>query len=359
MINNERLVKTFLELVKIDSPSGEEDAIAKELSRRITDLGAIVQTDTYGNVLGKIPGKGHPYMLNAHMDTVEPGRGINPQINGDKITSDGSTVLGGDPKAGVVAIIEAITSLKEDNKPHKTIEVIFTRSEETGLLGAVNLDYSLVTAKQGVTFDGEYGVENIDLSAPGYYQLNATITGKAAHAGAEPEKGISSIKIASEIISQLPLGRVDKETTCNIGLISGGSARNAIPEVTQIKGELRSRDIEKLEKLAGQFKGIFSTVIKQHPHASLDLKLVLEFGPYRFDKTHPVVQQITKVFSGLGIIPQFHDSGGGTDVNIFHTYGIEAIVVGTGDYEAHTKREYVLISEMEKAAQFCEKLISL
>ncbi len=356
MITKERLIKNFLEMVSIDSTSGNEDAMAKFLIEKLESLGGKTDTDSFGNIVAKFQGKGAPFMLNAHIDTVEPGNNIKPVINGDIINTDGTTVLGADPKAGVAAILEAIESLKEEKK-EVSLEVVFTRSEEIGLLGAKNLDYSMVTSRQGLTFDGEERVTNVTISAPGYNRVDATITGRSAHAGAEPEKGISAIQIASKIISQLQLGRIDHETTANVGLIEGGSARNAVPESAHFKAEIRSRDREKLALHARHFQDVFDSVMKEYPEAKVDLEIVREFDPYRFSETHTVIERAKSSFVEMGITPNISDSGGGTDVNIFHTNGIEAIVVGTGDYNAHTKREYAKISEMVEAAVFCEKFL--
>lgn len=357
MVNQDRLVKTFLELIQIDSPSGEEENMALEISKRLTSLGFKVQRDTYGNVIAKKGGEGEPLILNAHMDTVEPGRGIKPIIEGDVIKTDGSTVLGGDPKAGVSAILEAITSVTEDKKKHYPIEAIFTRNEEDGLLGAVHLDYSMVTAKKGITFDGGEEVHYIHISAPGYNRVDLTITGRSAHAGAEPEKGISAIKIAAEIISKMEVGRIDDETTANIGLIEGGSARNAVPEKVHLKAEIRSRDLKKLEKHSEHFEKVINDVMLKHPEASFQLDMHREFDPYLFEENHQVLQQVVKAFKDAGVKAELIKSGGGTDVNIFHNHGIEAVVVGDADYDAHTTREYVLISQLLVAAKFAEKLI--
>ncbi len=357
MINKNRLIKTFVDLVKIDSPSGYEDEIAKELIFRLKKLGAKTDTDLYGNVYGFFDGVGDPFMLSAHMDTVEPGRGIMPKIDGDIITSDGTTILGGDPKAGIAEILEALTSLATKKKTHAPIDVVITRQEETGLIGAMNLDYRKIRAKTGVTFDGDDDVATVDIAAPGYNRVDVTITGRGAHAGAEPEKGISAIQIGSEIISGLKLGRIDEETTANIGLIEGGSARNAVPETIHFKGEIRSRNIEKLIKHTQHFEDVFDSVMKINPEVQIDLKIEREFDPYRLDEQHPVLNKMKKAFAKLNLKPNFHESGGGTDVNIFHTNGIQAVAVGIGDYEAHTKREFVKISDMVKAAEFCEQIV--
>lgn len=350
-------MQTFLELVQIDSPSGEENKIAKEIIKRLEALGGSVERDEYGNIIAKFIGVGEPLMINAHLDTVEPGRGIKPVIQGDKITSDGRTILGGDPKAGVSAILEALTSLKEEEYKHVPLEVVFTLSEEIGLLGAKNLDYSKLAAKRGISFDGDKDVATITTAAPGYNRVDVTIIGRGAHAGAEPEKGISAIKIGSEIISKLEVGRIDHETTANVGLIEGGSALNAVPERLHFMAEIRSRDLKKLDKHSLHFEEVFNEVMQKYPKAKIELKMIREFDPYLFEENHQVIQMAKKTLAQIGLKPKLEPTGGGMDVNIFHNHGLEVVCFGAGDYEAHTTREYVLISEMLATAQFCEAIV--
>ncbi|MBI3290441.1 M20/M25/M40 family metallo-hydrolase [Candidatus Microgenomates bacterium] len=362
MVNKKRLLQTFLELVKIDSPSGEEEAMVVEMTKRLKKLGARVEKDSYGNVIAKFSSLQReeniePIILNAHLDTVEPGRGIKPKVKGNKINSDGTTILGADDKAGLSIVLEALTCAVERKVSHPPFEVVLTLGEEAGLLGAMNLDYSKITARHGVSFDGHGPVSNVTISAPGYNRVDATIIGRSAHAGVEPEKGISAIAIAAHIISRLKTGRIDEETTANIGLIEGGQARNAVAERAQFKGEIRSRNVEKLEKHTHHFKEVFENVMANYDEAKLELEIKREFDPYHFGEDHPVIQKILAVFKKLKIKPSLEPTGGGSDVNIFNSHGIEIVDVGTGAYELHTTREYLNIKEFVEAAKFCYALI--
>ena len=292
MINPKRLVNTFLDLVKIDSPSGEEKNIAIFVSKKLTDLGGNVISDSYGNLITKFPGNGKSFLLSSHLDTVEPGRKIIPKIYGDKVESDGTTILGGDAKAGIAIILEALQSLVEDKKSHVPLEIVFTLEEETGLLGATNLDYSQINATKGIVLDAVGGVENLILSAPGYTRIDAEITGRGAHSGFEPEKGISAIKIASVIISRLNIGRIDAETTANVGTIRGGSARNAIAETAYLEAEIRSSNVEKLREQTQFFEETINNVLLDYPGAKVNLEMITEFEPYKIEKNHPVIHQL-------------------------------------------------------------------
>lgn len=223
----------------------------------------------------------------------------------------------------------------------------------------MNLDYSKVRAKEGVTFDGEISIEHVDIAAPGYHRIDAKIIGRSAHAGAVPEKGISAIKIVSEIIAELRLGRIDHETTANIGMIEGGSARNAVPELAQFKGEIRSIDKQKLAKHTKHFEDVFDKIHKKYPEAKVELIVEKECDPYKFTTASPLIIHLKKTFKKLGFQPIFEPTGGASDVNILHAHGISIVDVGTGGEEMHTTREYVKISEMLKAAKFCEELIKV
>lgn len=356
MINRDRLVKTFTDLVQIDSPSGEEEAMAQELTRRLEALGFSVKRDDYGNIVAD-DGGADPILLSAHMDTVEPGRGIKPSVDGDRIVSDGTTILGGDCKCGVAAILEALESAYEDGVAHHGIEVAFTREEEIGLVGARNLDFSMINAKEAIVFDGEGPVSQITSASPTYIGFDIEVTGRAAHAGVEPEKGISAIRIAAELIVRLPQGRLDEESTFNIGTIEGGSVRNTVAETTIIRGEFRSRNLETLDDVRFQISEALKEVRGMFPEAELDDHLHTEFETYTLSSDDPATARVTDALRRLGLEPDMRPSGGGTDGNVFRLRGISSVVVGMADHGMHTVREYVIIPELVDTAHLCETLI--
>jgi len=358
MIQRDRLVQTFLELVRIDSPSGKEAAIAARLSTLLRELGAEVGPDAHGNVIASLAGEGEPLLLSAHMDTVQPGEGIKPIVEGDLVRTDGTTVLGGDPKAGVTAIVEALRSLREDGTPHRAVEVAFSRGEEIGLVGARHLDYERIAARQALVFDGEGSVANITSEAPSQLTLDLHVVGRAAHAGVEPEKGISAVQIAAEFVTAYPQGRHDHETTGNIGLISGGSARNAVPEEVRISGELRSRDAAKLHDLRNRVEETVRRLQLQHPEARLTLEIEDEYGGYKLGPNDPVVGLASAALRRIGLEPRLLASGGGTDGNIFTKKGIAAVVVGLGGDHFHTKSETLSIPNLVDAARFCAAVLT-
>jgi tripeptide aminopeptidase len=357
VIDRERLVKTFCDLARIDSPSGEEEAIAVELVGRLEALGLEVRRDSYGNIIAG-DGRSGPLILSAHIDTVEPGRGVSPTVEGERIVSDGSTILGGDCKAGVAAILEALESVREDGTPHAAVEVAFTREEEIGLVGARNLDFSMLSGKEAIVFDGEGPPSQITSSSPTYVGFDIEITGRAAHAGVEPEKGISAIRIASEIITRFPQGRLDDETTFNVGTIEGGTVRNAVPESTTVLGEFRSRNLESLDGVRLQLLEAVGQVRRMFPEATIEEHLHTEFETYTLTDDDPATGRVKAALRELGLTPAMHPSGGGTDGNVFRLNGISAVVVGMADHNMHTVREYVTIPDLVDAAHLCETLLT-
>ncbi|MCH2513498.1 MAG: peptidase M20 [Chloroflexi bacterium] len=358
MADQERLVKTLMELIKIDSPSGEEDAMDAEVSARLESMGLKVSHDTYNNVIAKLPGEGPPIMLSAHLDTVEPGRGIKPIVDGGVVRSDGSTILGGDCKAGVAIVLEGLAAANESNGGgNRAIEVVFTRHEEGGLVGAHHLDFSMVSATTGIVFDGEGPPNRIILSAPSQNVVTAQITGRAAHAGLEPEKGISALLIAADILGQLPLGRIDEETTANIGRLEGGLKRNIIPEQAFLDGEFRSRSNEKLADLERKFRGVFEEVASRYPEAKIDLDIVNTYQAYNIDAGSEAVAMISRALAGMGMKPVLETTGGGSDANVFIEKGITAVPVGIGVRDFHTTWETAVIAEVFQGAQMCEAVI--
>jgi tripeptide aminopeptidase len=358
VIDRERLVRTFLELVAIDSPSGDEVAIAEELEKRFTALGVQTSQDAHGNVLGRIEGVGEPLLLSAHMDTVEPGRGITPVFDGeDIIRSDGTTILGADNKAGCAVILEVIQSAIEDGATFRTIEVAISRGEEIGLVGATNMDYSRIRSKVAIVIDSGGPPSSIQGSAPYSYGYTVEVHGKSAHAGLEPEKGIPAISIAAEAVLGLPQGRIDFETTGNVGRIQGGLVVNAVPDYCRIEGEMRSMEFEKVEGLVSQAKDHLEEVRGRHPAARIDERFHLGYPGYRLEPDDPAALLLFPALQSLGMTPDPHPVGGGTDGNVFRGHGIASVVIGRGGYGQHTKEEYLVIPEMLQCAQVVEAAV--
>lgn len=355
MINQDRLVKTFTELVQIDSPSGGENEIAQAVARRFRALGAETRIDALYNVAARLPGEGKPLFLNAHTDNVAPAQGIKPVIGGGQIASDGTTVLGADDLAGVAAILEGIESLVEDGIKHVPLEVAITTQEEVGLVGAKAFDMQDFKAKEGIVLDGHGPVGAITLASPTHNLIEVTITGRAAHSAIAPESGISAIRVAAQAISKMKLGRFDRETTTNIGMIRGGTARNIVPERVELVGEARSLNLHKLERATRSMKASFEKATRAS-HASLEFRVTRAYNRYQFSRNDRLVKRVSQALRRIGRKPRLEVTMGGSDANIWNSKGIKSLVVSVGYEEIHTTSEYIPIQELVKAAELVRAL---
>jgi len=362
MINRNRLVSTFLKLVQIDSPSGQEEEIARYLMAALARLGLLVARDETGNVIGRLAGEGLPILLSAHIDTVEPGRGVEPVITDEIITSDGATILGGDDKSGVAVILEVLQVLAaQDLPPTKStppLEVALTVREEIGLEGAKGLDLSVFRAKKGIVLDSGGPIGAIVVSAPSQDKLKAVIHGKAAHAGAEPEKGINAIAVTSEAIASMPLGRIDEETTANIGRIQGGTATNIVPDRVEIAGEARSRNEEKLDAQMQAMTEALKKAASRHG-ATVEIDVDRSYSTFQLSEKDGIVRRAVEAAETLGLTPVLVPSGGGSDANIFNAAGIPTINISTGMEKVHTTEERIAVDDLVKSAEFLLAILRL
>ncbi|MDH7486287.1 MAG: M20/M25/M40 family metallo-hydrolase [Anaerolineae bacterium] len=364
MINEERLVQTFLDLVRVDSPSGHEEAIGHELAARLAALGLSVERDASGNVFGWLEGEqaaGDWLLLCAHMDTVGQDRGITPVIAEGVIRSDGTTILGADDKSGLAIILEVLQVLKEGRSvaaplPHCPLEVLFTVEEETNLGRPGRIDLARLRAREGLVLDSGGPIGTFVISAPSQDKLTVTVHGRAAHAGSEPEKGINAIRVAAEAIAAMPLGRIDEETVANIGVIEGGTATNIVPERVTMKGMARSRDDAKLQRQTAAMVRALEEAAARHG-ATLDIETARTYHSYRVAEDAPLRRRIEAAARRLGLEPQPTASGGGSDANIFHCAGIQSIPLSTGMADVHTKREHIAIADMVACARLLLEIV--
>jgi tripeptide aminopeptidase len=356
MINTDRLVQTFTTLAQIDNPSGGEQAMAHAVIAHLQVLGLEPEQDAKGNVIADVPGAGEPLLLSAHLDSVAPAVGKQPVVEDGVIRSAGDTVLGADDLAGVSAILEAVQAAREGSAAHRAAQIVFTVEEEVGLKGARALDYSKLTAKQGVALDLNGDVGSICISAPAHDQITITFTGKAAHAGVAPEAGVSAIVVASDAISSMPLGRIDEETTANIGTIQGGAARNIVPERVVLHAEARSRDEAKLDRQIAAMRQACEDAAQRHA-ATVEFNAERAYGVQRIAPDAPIVQVCQAAARRAGLEPQLVVTGGGSDVNIFNMHGIEAVNLSLGYQEIHSANEHIAIADLEKAARFVHAML--
>jgi tripeptide aminopeptidase len=377
MINQERIKNLLLELVQIDSHSRKERDVAERIKKYCEEMGAQVEIDdagaqvggNTGNVIARFPGtlpQAETIMMSAHMDTVVPGEGVKPVIEGDIIRSDGTTVLGGDDKSGCAVIIETIRCLQEQNIPHAPIEAVFSICEEVGLLGAKALDVSKLKAKYGLVFDSD-DPGFLFTKGPSANHMEYKIYGLEAHAGVAPESGISAIKIAAEAIAAMKLGRIDDETTANIGVIEGGKATNIITNFVLLRGEARSLDDAKLEAQTRHMQECLEQAAAKYEvtvegvttRGRVEAHVNREYFAMDVPESSRVVQLVYQAAARLGQKVEVMASGGGCDANIFNKKGIECANFGTGMRAIHTVKEWLDVKDLYASAEMTLEILKL
>ncbi|WP_394856137.1 M20/M25/M40 family metallo-hydrolase [Staphylococcus borealis] len=371
MINSQRLLETFLELVNINSETGHEEVIQPILKKKFEELGLHVVEDRASekswlganNLICTLPATGDnqdvaKIYFTSHMDTVVPGLNIQPQINDDGyIYSDGTTILGADDKAGLAAIIETIQYLNDNKIPHGQIQFIITVGEESGLKGAKELDKSLIDAEFGYAVDASQPVGTTVVGAPTQMVINSTILGKTAHASA-PSEGISAINIAAKAISRMKLGQIDQYTTANIGKFHGGSATNIVADEVVLEAEARSHNDQSIEQQVAHMKEIFESTAQEFGG---EAKVIIEksYPGFKLNDEDKVTQYAINSAKELGLTGDTVIAGGGSDGSIINTFGIPTVILGVGYEHIHTTSERISIKSLNDLATQIVKIIEL
>lgn len=366
-INEDRLVKEFFELVQVDSETGDEKEIAEVLVRKFTELGVQVQEDDSmaktghgaNNLVCTWKGDvetAETIYFTSHMDTVVPGQGIKPQIKDGYITSDGTTILGADDKAGLAAILETIKVYNDQELPHGTVQFVITAGEEAGLIGSRALDSSLLTASFGYAIDSDGPVGDIVVAAPTRASVLAKVYGKTAHAGVAPEKGISAITVAAKAISKMPLGRIDEETTANIGRFAGGKQTNIVCDYVEILAEARSLEASKMEAQVQKMKQAFEQTAESMG-ARAEVEIKVEYPGYKQQAGDRVVEVARTAAKSIGRDSKLTRSGGGSDANVIAGFGIPTVNLSVGYEEIHTTNERIPVGELVKTAELVAAII--
>jgi tripeptide aminopeptidase len=377
-INRDRLRQYLLDLVQIDSHSREEGRVAARLRADLEEIGAEVDVDgageavggDTGNVIARVRGNlpGAPALfLAAHMDTVVPGKGVKPVVEGDIIRTDGTTVLGGDDKSGVAIIVECLRVLREHDIPHGDIDAVFTICEEVGLLGAKHLDVSRLRSTYGLVLDSD-DVGYLFTRAPAADHMEFVIHGVEAHAGVCPERGISAIQVAADAISKMRLGRIDYETTANVGVIEGGSATNVVPNRVVLRAEARSHSEEKLDaqtehmrnallEAAGRFR--VTSEDGSTAGARVEAHVTREYDRMDVPDDSPIVQLVIRAANNLNHKVRTLATGGGCDANIFNKRGLQVANLGTGMQAIHTVKEWLDVKDLYRSADIVLEIIKL
>jgi tripeptide aminopeptidase len=377
-IDKARIRDLLLELVRIDSHSRKERDVALRLEREMRSLGAerVLFDDAgekvggnTGNLIALFPGtvpSAPALLVSAHMDTVVPGEGVKPVVEGDIVRSDGTTVLGGDDKSGVAIICEVLRILRERKIPHGPIDAVFTICEEKGLVGAKHLDIAPLRARTGVVLDSD-SPGFLFTRAPAANAIHVRVHGLEAHAGMAPEKGMNAIQIAAEAIAGMRLGRIDDETTANLGVIRGGAAVNIVPKLVELRGEARSHRDEKLAAQTEHMRRRFEEAAARHSvtidgktvSARVEFEAIREYEAMNVPDASPIVRLIVAAGERLRSRVTVTGMGGGCDANILNRRGFQVANLGTGMRDIHTVKEWLDVNDMVLAAEVLLEAIAL
>ncbi len=367
--SRERLTELFLMLTRISSPSGAERDVADNVISCLEHIGVEVHEDDAGPATGGDTGNlwcrvGDPnaqpcLALGAHLDTVMPTGPIEPVLGDDGVFRNLSgTILGSDDKAAIAALLHATELLTESELSFPSYELFFTVSEEIGLVGAKHFRETVLKSPLAAVLDGSGPVGGIVNKAPSMQNLKATFHGQAAHAGVEPERGRSAIQAAGRAVGAMPLGRLDEETSANIGVIAGGVATNIVPDHCVIEGECRGHDEEKLAEVAAAMVDAIQVAAAQ-TGVGVDVSLVHEFRAFSLTGRSPVVRLAKAAVTALNLEPRILTAGGGSDANVLNARGLPTINLCAGMMRGHSPDEFIPLDELEKLCALVLQLIIL
>ncbi len=367
VVNKERMLAEFCELVRIGCSTRAEREVADAVKAKLAAIGMAVDEDDVagkiggnaGNVIGLLKGNvatAPTLLLSAHLDSVEPCGGIDPQLADGVITSGGDTVLGADDKAGVAGILEALRIIGETGVAHGDIQVVFTVAEEGGLNGSKNMDRGRLLADFGYVLDSGGAPGRIINAAPGQNSIKVVVRGKTAHAGVAPEEGINAIVVAGKAMAELRQGRIDAETTANVGVIKGGQATNIVPDYVEIACEARSRDAAKLAAQTAHMVDTFERVAAANG-AKAEITVKGAYDPYVLTADMPVVALARQAAASIGLSPVLEATGGGSDANFFNAFGVPSAVLAVGMAKVHTTDEYIKEADLYKTAELVVAIV--
>ncbi|KKN65142.1 hypothetical protein LCGC14_0484510 [marine sediment metagenome] len=366
MIDEKRLLGTLHELLKINSPSKKERILGEYIAGCLSNLGIETTIDNtsgttgadIGNLIARVDGglSGDPILFSAHLDTIESTQDLEIIEKDGRILSNGKSILGADDKAGLAIIIEMLETLKQSGRKHLPVELVFSVSEEIGLVGASALDFTKLRSRMGFCFDGGGDPSHLIMNSPTQETIEVSFRGKAVHAGVEPEKGANAIYAVAKAAADFPQGRLDEDTTANLGTISGGKATNIVADNAEYKAEVRGHDRLKLDATVQMIKQKAKQVAVD-TKTQVDINQSTSFEGFTLNEDESVVKIAIDALKECGIKPAFTKSGGGSDANIFNQNGIKTLTLPMGAQKAHSKEEFVDIKNFTKAAQIAVKLV--
>ena len=367
-LNKTRMLAEFKEIVALPCHTLQERPVLELLQSKLTAMGFELQEDDAGKQLGGncgnlwafLPGNkagATSVLLSAHMDGVEPCSGTTVVQKDDILYSDGTTILGGDDKSGVVAILEGVRMLLEEKAEHGDIQLLFTIAEEGGVNGSRCMDKSLLKAEVGYALDSEGAPGEIVVGAPGQYKYTISIHGKKAHGGLEPEKGINSVMIAAKALADVKrYGRIDEETTCNIGIINGGTATNIVPDLVVIQGDARSRNNDKLNAIKDEIVNTICTSAEKYG-AKAEAEVEHKYSSFLVAEDSKVVELAKDACTACGFKTDVTLTGGGSDANFINAYGVPCVILGTGMSNVHTVEEFLKEEDLYNSAYLVYEIL--
>jgi tripeptide aminopeptidase len=362
---SDELRELFLSLLAIRSPSRSEGEMAEAVRSYVGGLGLAVSEDdtaavtgcACGNLVVRIPGRGEgtPVALCAHIDTVPIERAPTLLVENGVVRSDGETILGADDKAAVAVLLDVARELAVD-PPAGGVELVFTVGEEIGLLGAKAFDAGSLDARAVFVLDSEGAPGTMITSAPSLKAVDAEFRGAAAHAGIEPEAGRSAVVAAARAVAAMPLGRIDDETTANVGLVTGGSAVNIVPERCAVRAEARSRDDA---KLAAQVERMVAALSLAAAECGVDVDIDVheDFRGYAHADDALPLRIAAAAIAAAGLAERRIGGGGGSDANVFNQRGLPALTLGVGFEHVHSPQEQMRLERLGRLAALARELV--
>lgn len=342
------VVDLFCELAAVPSPPGEERAVADRVTRYLHDCGLTVDEDGFGNLYTRVEptADGEPLLLCAHLDTVPPTEAIEPEIIDGVVRNARNTILGADDKSAVAVMLEATRTLLSENRQHAGVELLFTMQEEIGLLGAAAFDHTQLHARVGYVYDQAAPIGTVILGAPHSFSAEVTFHGRAAHSGMYPEDGRSAIAAAARAIAEMRLGRVDDISTANVGVISGGTAGNIVPEWCTFLAEARSHDEARLAELVQEMQDAI-TFAAGVGECDAETQLHRTYTGYRFAKSDRAIAIAAEALSHTAHEVVYELSGGAADANVFNERGLSVVNLANGMTDIHTPDERISVADLE------------
>jgi tripeptide aminopeptidase len=356
----------FLELAAVPSPPGEERDVADRVLRYLGDCGLETDEDgagadvgsTIGNVYARLEptAEGEPLFFCAHLDTVPPTDSVEPVVEDGIVRNARETILGSDNKAAVAAMLDGVRRVLAENRPHGGIELVFTPKEEVGLLGAFAFDQSRLRARTGYVYDQAAQIGEVILGAPSSQAIEVTFHGRAAHSGMYPEEGRSAIAAAARAITEMPLGRVDEESTTNVGLISGGTAANIVPEWCSFTAEARSHDERRLADLVQTMQDAV-TFAAGVAECDVETRARKSYRGFRFKRDDLPVRLAADALARCGFEVSYALSGGAADANVFNERGLQCVNLANGMADIHTPDEHIAVADLDAMVEVTLALI--